>query len=352
MQTTGVVMKRSVVLSMKWVRELAPLARIAEEAGIYRVWTTEYNTYDAIVRAALIAASTDRIQIGTGITYAFSRQPVALAAAAADVHTASGGRFTLGLGMGTNGMRSKWYDLKLQSPARRFTEIVRLLDEAQAATDGLKFEGEFTEVHVAGYRLFERDSLPRMEIWGSGVNAAMLTAAARCCDGIAAHPLTISAGYWATAVEEAVAKGVHPDGTRAKIAAWVLTSVHPDEEAARWQSRRNLAFYFSTPSYQSAAQGTTWAGAAAAVLEKARTEGTGDLDGMAALVPDEMVDELTICGSPDTVRRRMDEMERELASRGVEEIVFQQASRGAGRDETVHSCAEIIRCAATAGSHA
>lgn len=345
-------MRRSVVLSMKWVGELVPLARRAEEAGIYRVWTTEYNTYDAIIRAALIAASTRQIQIGTGITYAFSRQPVALAAAAADVHTASGGRFTLGLGMGTNGMRSKWYDLQLESPARRFTELVRLLHAAQDATDGLEFTGEFTTVNIPGYRLSEPDGQPRMQIWGSGVNTAMLTAAARSCDGVAAHPLTVSAGYWETAVEAAVAKGVHQDGTRAKIAAWVLTSVHPDEEAARWQSRRNLAFYFSTPSYQSAAQGTSWAGAAAALLEQARLEGTGDLDGLAAHVPDEMVDDLTISGTPDTVRRRMAVMESEMAGRGVEEIVFQQASRGAGRDETVNSCAEIIRCAAKESAHA
>lgn len=281
-------MRRSVVLSMKWVRQLIPLAQRAEAAGLYRVWTTEYNTYDAMIRSALIAASTERIQIGTGITYAFSRRPVALAAAAADIQVASEGRFTLGLGMGTNGMRSKWYDVHLNSPARRFAETVKLLREAQAATDGLHFNGDYENVDVPGYALDEPELTRRMEIWGSGVNAAMLASAARSCDGVATHPLTVAPGYWQEAVEPALAKGLHEDGSRAKVAAWILTSVQDDEEQARRQSRRNLAFYFSTPSYQSAAQGATWAPAAERVLGTAREKGTNDLEAIADLIPDDM----------------------------------------------------------------
>lgn len=345
-------MKRSVVLSMKWVRELAPLAQRAEAAGLYRVWTTEYNTYDAIVRAALIAASTDRIRIGTGITYAFSRQPVALAAAAADVQAASGGRFTLGLGMGTRGMRGRWYGISLDSPARRFTELVRLLRQAQAATDGLHFSGDYDKTDIPGYSLTDRRTAAAMEIWGSGVNTAMLTAAARCCDGVATHPLTLSPAYWQDAVEAAIARGLHADGSRAKIAAWVLTSVHEDEDEARLQARRNLAFYFSTPSYQSAAQGTAWAAAAAAILERARTEGVEDLDGLAQLVPDEMLEDLTVSGTPAQVRERIPALEKDLAARGVDEVVFQLASRGASREHTISSCAAMIGSVAPDETHA
>jgi alkanesulfonate monooxygenase SsuD/methylene tetrahydromethanopterin reductase-like flavin-dependent oxidoreductase (luciferase family) len=344
--------KRSVVLSMQWVQELSPLARRAEAAGLYRVWTTEYNTYDAIVRAALIAATTSAIQVGTGITYAFTRRPVALAAAAADVQAASGGRFTLGLGMGTNGMRSKWYDLQLDAPARRFTEVVRLLRAAQTAAGGLHFQGDYDSTDIPGYVLPDAATAATMEIWGSGVNAAMLTAAARCCDGIAAHPLTLSPAYWNDAVETAVARGLHEDGSRAKIAAWVLTSVNSDEDEARWQARRNLAFYFSTPSYRTAATGATWAGAAARILEQARTGGTQDLNRLAALVPDAMLDDLTISGSPAQVRERMRGVESDLAGRGVDEIVFQLASRGSGREQTVRSCAAIIDSAAREGADA
>lgn len=345
-------MRRSVVLSMPWVDELVPLAQRAERAGLDRVWTTEYNFYDAMIRASLIAASTKRIEIGTGITYAFTRRPVALAAAAADIQIASRGRFTLGLGTGTNGMRSKWYGLNLDKPARRFADVVKLIRAAQQATDGLAYHGEYEDVDIAAYALGESKLFQSMEIWGSGVNEVMLTVAARHCDGVATHPLTVAEGYWERNVENALQKGSREDGSRAKVGAWVLTSINDDEEVARHQARRNLAFYFSTPSYQTAAIGTSWEAAAARVLSDAKERGTGDLESLAAHVTDAMLDDLTISGTPTQVRARIPEFEAALQRRGAEEIVFQQAARGADRDEAVASCATLIACATPEANNA
>jgi alkanesulfonate monooxygenase SsuD/methylene tetrahydromethanopterin reductase-like flavin-dependent oxidoreductase (luciferase family) len=310
------------------------------------VWTTEYNFYDALIRSALIAASTERVDIGTGVTYAFSRRPVALAAAAADIQAASRGRFSLGLGMGTKGMRSKWYDIDWDKPARRFGEIVRFLRAAQAAVDGLHFEGEYETVDIPDYSLGASETFPKMEIWGGGVNAAMLTRVARDCDGVATHSLTIAPNYWEATVEAALAEGTREDGSKAKVAAWVLTSVADDEGAARQQARRNVAFYFSTPSYQSVAKGAPWSPAAAAVLAAARELGTQRLDEIAQHVTDDMLDDLSISGTPHQVSRRISEMENILSARGVNEIVFQAASRGSDRQRSVDSCAAIIDCAA------
>lgn len=91
-------MHRSVVLGVSHFEAIVPIAQAAEQAGYDRVWTTEAADRDATIRAAAIAAATDRIKIATGITYAFSRSPLSLAATAADVNRIAGGRFALGLG--------------------------------------------------------------------------------------------------------------------------------------------------------------------------------------------------------------------------------------------------------------
>ncbi len=344
-------MARSLVLSMSWVRELVPLAQAAEAAGFDRVWTTEYQGYDAMIRAALVAGSTDRIGIGTGITYGFTRAPLAMVAAVADVQSASNGRFTLGIGMGTNGMRTRWYDVEIDRPARRFGEYVRFIKAALDAEDGLVFEGEYHRADVAGFGLPDRDLMSRVEVWGSGVNAAMLRSAATHGDGVALHPLTMAPNYWESAIAPALDEAKRPDDSQAKLAMWVITSVADDEEAARLQARRNLAFYFSTPSYRNAAEGASWQAEATAVAGRI-ADGT-PLDDVARSLPDAMVDELTLSGTPAQIRERIPAMEAALAERGISELVLQQAARGASREHTVESCRQMIRSAGPtiAGDH-
>lgn len=336
-------MRRSVVLSLSWVREVVPLAQQAERAGLDRVWTTEYQGYDAIVRAALIAASTERIGIGTGITYAFTRSPLAIAAAAADVQAASNGRFTLGLGMGTNGMRSRWYGVELDSPASRFADYVGFVKSVLRARQGFRYSGRYHKADIPAFEPTEPDLLARLPVWGSGVNATMLRVAAATCDGVALHPLTMAREYWSATIQPTIAAASRPDGKPAELAMWVLTSVADDEHLARAQARRSLAFYFSTPSYRSAAAGAGWERTVHAVAERA---GRGDtLDELAPLISDDMLDELTLSGTPDQVRDRLELVEADLAARGVSEVVLQVASRGAQRADAVRGCAALIDCA-------
>ena len=75
-------MKRSLVLSVQSFDVLAPAARAAEKAGLDRVWVTETPGRDVITRAVHVARETETIAVGTGIAYAFTRHPIAMASAA------------------------------------------------------------------------------------------------------------------------------------------------------------------------------------------------------------------------------------------------------------------------------
>jgi alkanesulfonate monooxygenase SsuD/methylene tetrahydromethanopterin reductase-like flavin-dependent oxidoreductase (luciferase family) len=124
---------------------------------------------------------------------------VAVAAAAADIAALSGGRFTLGLGFGTRGMRRRWYGLELDHPAPRFAEYVEVLRAAWKATDGLSHHGTFHDTEIPGYHLeHERKILDSLTVYGSGLHATMLATAASC-DGIARHPLAADLHYNANA---------------------------------------------------------------------------------------------------------------------------------------------------------
>ena len=79
--------------------DLAVQAREAEQVGIECVWAPELFR-SSVTQAAWIAAATERIGVGTGIAWAFTRSPFILAVTALDLDEMSGGRFRLGLGAG------------------------------------------------------------------------------------------------------------------------------------------------------------------------------------------------------------------------------------------------------------
>ncbi len=79
------------------VADLEAEAKRAEAAGVECVWAPElFRAADT--QAAFLAAKTERIAVGTGIAWAFTRSPFIHAISALDIDEMSGGRFRLEVG--------------------------------------------------------------------------------------------------------------------------------------------------------------------------------------------------------------------------------------------------------------
>ena len=96
-------------------QDLAAQAREAEAAGIDCVWTPELFR-SSVTQATWIAAATERIGVGTGIAWAFTRSPFILAVTALDLDEMSGGRFRLGLGAGVKRLNETWHGVDYGRP--------------------------------------------------------------------------------------------------------------------------------------------------------------------------------------------------------------------------------------------
>src|SRR5947207_4225112 len=82
---------------------LVEWARRAEARGFSTLATIDrivYPTYDSLTSLAVAAGATSRIGLFTDILLAPVYPPVWLAKATASLHAASGGRLTLGIGVG------------------------------------------------------------------------------------------------------------------------------------------------------------------------------------------------------------------------------------------------------------
>lgn len=324
------------------------LAQSAEEAGLYRVWTTEGLGSDGLLRAMAIGLATQRMQVGTGIAYTFPRLPLHAAAAAAEVADAVDGRFTFGLGAGTKGIRRR-YGVEEDHPAPRFAEYVRLLRGALSSSAGFEFEGRFYQAKAPSLQFHASPAVREgIRIYGSGVNRVILETTAQHCDGVALHPLAGIRPYFDEVTLPALDRGtalaqrVH----RLPIALWYICSVHEDTELARHRAATILAFYFSTPSYASALGGTRWETVGGRLRDAFRESGyPTPWDQIANLVPSEMTEEICLVGTADEVGKKIGALEERLNGMGIDELVLEPTSHG-GHAEFIESCDGIIAAAA------
>jgi probable F420-dependent oxidoreductase len=110
-----------------------------------------------------IAGRTERIGLGTSIVLVPLHNPMHLAKEVATLQELSGGRFTLGVGMGWNEDEFDFMGAEFKGRGRRADEAIRLL---RALWNGERdFEGEFWSFHDA---TSEPHPSPQLEIWVGG----------------------------------------------------------------------------------------------------------------------------------------------------------------------------------------
>jgi alkanesulfonate monooxygenase SsuD/methylene tetrahydromethanopterin reductase-like flavin-dependent oxidoreductase (luciferase family) len=319
-------MHLSIVAATSHIEPLLPLSQAAEEAGLYRVWTTEGAGGDALIRAMHIASGTRSIRIGTGIAFAFTRPPLAMAAAAADVQETSGGRFALGIGAGTRGIRERRYGVTsaFDHPGPRISEYAELVRAALLAPAGISHHGRFYQVQYPNFKqLHTAKLMSDLQIYGASLHPIMTRYMAASCDGVALHSLGILQPYFEDHLVPALKSGAERAGHYPRVAAWIITAVNDDEEEARQACRRQLAFYFSTPSYASLLDGHEWADAAEQIRLEAKDRQYSGWDVIGRLVPEKMIDGLAIAATPMTFKVKLARLADRLSAGGVDELALQ-----------------------------
>jgi probable F420-dependent oxidoreductase len=169
------------------------VAELAEELGFDSVWTTEHiivgpdaidpygRVYDPLVTLGWIAGWTERIGLGTSIILVPLHNPIHLAKEVATLQELSGGRFTLGVGMGWHRDEFEFMGVPFAGRGRRADEAIRLM---RALWQGERdFKGKFWSFHDATQ---EPHLDPPPEIWVGGASERAIRRALELGD--AWHP--------------------------------------------------------------------------------------------------------------------------------------------------------------------
>jgi probable F420-dependent oxidoreductase len=287
--------------------QLAADARAAEEAGIDCVWAPELFR-SSVTQATHIAAITERIGVGTGIAWAFTRSPFILAVSALDVDEFSGGRFRLGLGAGVKRLNETWHGVDYGRPAphlRETIEAVRLIMSQAHRGEPIRFAGEYHDIDIKGWvrpHPAPRESVP---IYTAAVQEGMARMAGDVADGLIGHPMC-SLRWLDEVLVANFEKGLQRSGrqrTDLDFLPTISCAIDDDEEAAYDAARKTICFYATVRTYMPLWEMHGFGDAAAAVGEAFRA---GDLAAMPGHVPDEMVDAYTAAGPLDKVRDRVE----------------------------------------------
>jgi probable F420-dependent oxidoreductase len=260
----------------------------AEALGYTDLWSAESGGADAFTPLALAAAWAPKLRLGTAIVPAFTRGAATLAATVASMAQAAPGRFALGIGTSSNVIVENWNGIPFEQPYQRVRDTIRFL---RAALAGEKVTHEYETFAVKGFRLGIRvDEMPPILV--AALRPGMLKLAGTEGDGAIIN--------WLSADD--VKKVVPHVGEGKEIAARIFVLPSEDEELVRFVGRRAIAAYMNVPVY---AKFHEWLGRGEVMKDMWDAWAAGDRDAATAAIPDSLIDELLVHGSPADCRAHL-----------------------------------------------
>ena len=265
----------------EWFEEIA--AR-----GYTDLWSAESGGADAFTPLALAAAWTPSLRLGTAIVPAYTRGAATLAETVASMVQAAPGRFALGIGTSSNVIVENWNGIPFEEPYRRVRDTIRFL---RASLAGEKVSHEYDTFTVKGFRLGIRvDEIPPILV--AALRPGMLRLAGREGDGAIIN--------WLSADD---VKTVVPHvGEDKEIVARIFVLPTDNDDAVRFIGKRAIAAYLNVPVY---AAFHAWLGRGETLQPMWDAWKAGDREAATAAIPDELVDQLIVHGTPDEIREHL-----------------------------------------------
>ncbi len=287
------------------VAEVVHAAVEAERLGYRRVWIPDEGlaARECWVTLGAVAAATTSVQLGTGITNAYTRHPGVTAAAVATLDEASNGRAVLGIGAG-GALTLTPLAISRRAP---LTALRELVITSRALWSGATVDHEGTVGGFSDARLgYGRPDIP---IWLAGRGPRVMRLAGELADGFILsflHKELI--GKHVTALRAAADQHGRPHLRLCYMTALVTT------EQAFEQARASLTFRL-VDSPQEVKEHIGFGIRDEAAIRRALVD--GGPTAAARLVRDDWVDAFVICGTVNECRAEVAAL---VARHGIDEF--------------------------------
>ncbi len=267
-----------------WIVEL-------EDLGYTDVWSSEANGADGFTPLALASTWAPSLRLGSAIVPSFTRGPATLAQCVASLADAAPGRVAFGIGTSSNVIVERWNGIPFEQPYQRTRDMVRFL---RRALSGEKVSEEYETFTVKGFKLgVVPEQMPRILV--AALRPGMLRMAGREGDGAIIN--------WLSADDvRQVVPYVHADGADKEVVARIFVAPTSDADTVRAMGRFAIAAYLTVPVY---AEFHRWLGREEILKPMWDHWAAGDRKAALEAIPDSLVDELIVHGSPEECREHV-----------------------------------------------
>jgi F420-dependent oxidoreductase-like protein len=291
--------------------------RRLEDAGIEYLWCGEAYTGDAVSTMGFVAAVTSRAQIGSSILPLYTRTPSVLAMTAVGMDKVSGGRFILGLGASGPQVIEGFHGVPYDAPLARTAEIIEICrsvwrrDRLEHA--GAKYQIPLPPDRGTGLgkplKLIDHPLRAQIPIYIASLGPKNVELTATIADGwLPLHFWPDRADQvWGDALRAGQARRADGLGPLQIVAGGAL-AIGDGLEHLREQARPMLALYFGGMG----ARGQNFYND---VLRRYGFEHearqiqdaylSGEKQAAAAMIPDALVEQMSLIGSEGFVRDRL-----------------------------------------------
>lgn len=297
------------------------VAKEADRLGYEVCWAAEAYGSDAPTVLSWVAAQTERIDVGAGIFQIPARTPAMTAMTAATLDSLSGGRFRLGLGVSGPQVSEGWYGVKFDKPLSRTREYVDIVRKAMSR-ERLEHAGVHWTLPLPDgpgkpIKLTVHPVRERVPLYIAAIGPKNLEQTGEIADG--ALLVFFAPEHAEETTLRAVRAGREKAGKQMEgfdICPTVPMAVGEDVDQLADLFRPYTALYVGGMGsrrqnfYNRLAQRMGYEKEAAEIQEKYLS---GDKQGAAAAVPQQLIDSTTLLGSVDRIADRM----RAYAEAGV-----------------------------------
>ncbi|HTO00588.1 MAG TPA: LLM class F420-dependent oxidoreductase, partial [Microthrixaceae bacterium] len=274
-----------------WIKELADL-------GYTDVWSSEANGSDAFTPLALASVWAPTLRLGSAIVPAYTRGPALLAQSVAALCDAAPGRVAFGIGTSSNVIVERWNGIAFEEPYRQVKDMVSFIRGALA---GEKMSGDFGNSTISGFKLGIRPA-EQPAILIAALRGGMLKLAGRHGDGAIVNWLSAEDVSTVAPIVQQAGGGTSSSPTR-EVVARIFVAPSIDRDVILNAGRFAIASYLNVPVY---AAFHDWMGRGEQLSDMWRFWKEGDRKGALAAIPDSLVDELIISGSPEQCREHIE----------------------------------------------
>ena len=254
------------------IPEIIDDTRKVVDDGFDMVFASNIFGYDAMTLLALVGSNVPDIELVTAVVPTYPRHPIMMAQQALTVQAATGGRFTLGIGLSHQIVIEGMHGYSFEKPARHMREYLSALMPMLRGEQVL-FEGETLKAMTLGPLDVKADP-PQVLV--AALGNVMLKLAGSLTDGTVTW-MTGPATLESHIIPRLNAAAEEAGKPTPRTVAVLPVCVTDDPDAARTNADKVFAIYNTLPSYK-------------AMLDKEGVEGPGGV---------------AIVGDEDTVREQL-----------------------------------------------